>query len=48
MANNTYIIRNLNTRNLISSDTISDYYIYFNFCNDFNSLNYTNKCATDD
>ena len=48
MENNTYIIKKLNIRNLISSDTINEYFIKFNFCDDVTSLNYTNKCASDD
>jgi len=48
MKNNTYIIKNLNIRNLISSDTINEYFIKFHFCDDVTSLNYTNKCATND
>ena len=48
MENNTYIIKNLNLTNQISSDIISEYYINFNFCHDVTSLNYTNKCATND
>ena len=48
MENNTYMVKNLNITNQISSDTINDYYINFNFCNDVTNLIYTNKCATND